>query len=71
MRTAIYVEDGVTQIVITPENEFEKDIVESIENKNLSTRIVTGQFYSCVGGWVRHTEHNAGSSIIIKVENKE
>lgn len=71
MKTAIYAEDGITQIVLTPENEFERDIVESTENKNLSTSIVTGQFYSCAGGWVRHSEYNVGQSIIIKVEMKK
>ena len=56
MKTAIYVEDGVTQLVITPESKFEKEALAAIQNNTLETKIFSGTFYNCNGGWVRHKE---------------
>jgi len=69
MKTAIYVEDGVKQIVLTPENDFEKDVVSDFQNENLTVRIISGSFYNCNGGFVRHGQSD--ESIILRVENKK
>lgn len=54
MKTAIYIEDGVVQLVITPESEFEKDALKAFEHKGeIEARIFSGSFYDCRGGWVR------------------
>lgn len=53
MKTAIYIEDGTVQLVLTPQNEFEKNALASFEGKPTTTRIVIGSFYDCRGGWVR------------------
>lgn len=53
MKTAIYIEDGVVQLVLTPENSFEKDALASMREKPLETKIFHGAFYDCRGGWVR------------------
>jgi len=54
MKTAIYIEDGVVQLVLTPEGEFENNALCSFENQATRTQIKVGQFYSCRGGWTRH-----------------
>jgi len=69
MKTAIYVEDGVKQIVLTPENDFEKEVVDDFQNENLTVRIISGSFYNCNGGFVRHGQSD--ESIILRVENKK
>lgn len=66
MKTAIYIEDGVVQLVLTPENKFEKDALGSFENKPLRTIIKTGTFYDCQGGWTRHS--NQDNSLIIRAD---
>lgn len=53
MKTAIYIEDGMVQLVITPETEFEKNALSSFEAKPLEAKIFVGSFYDCRGGWVR------------------
>lgn len=53
MKTAIYIEDGVVQLVITPESEFEKNALKSFSNKPLEAKVFSGSFYDCRGGWVR------------------
>lgn len=61
MKTAIYIEDGTVQLVITPESDFERSALKSIENKPTETQIFSGAFYDCRGGWVRQTSFYHGS----------
>lgn len=53
MKTAIYIEDGTVQLVITPESEFEKNALSSFRDKPLDAQVFAGSFYDCRGGWVR------------------
>lgn len=55
MKTAIYIEDGVVQLVITPESKFEKNALSTFREKPLDAKIFSGAFYDCRGGWVRQT----------------
>lgn len=52
MKTAIYIEDGTVQLVITPESEFEKNALSTFRDKPLEAKIFAGSFYDCRGGWV-------------------
>lgn len=58
MKTAIYIEDGVVQLVITPENDFEKNALKSFEDKPMEAKVFAGSFYDCRGGWTRQSEHH-------------
>lgn len=79
MKTAIYIEDGTVQLVITPESEFEKNALSTIAGKPLDCKLFSGSFYDCRGGWVRQSRHFSNSlhgvppadedkSIIIRVD---
>jgi len=76
MKTAIYIEDGTVQLVITPETEFEKNALSTMREKRLDAKIFSGSFYDCRGGWVRQedyssyqaTENNDEKSLIIRVD---
>lgn len=57
MKTAIYIEDGVVQLVITPETEFEKSTLSVLGNDNIEASLFRGSFYDCRGGWVRQTAY--------------
>jgi len=57
MKTAIYIEDGVVQLVITPESDFEKNALSTMREKRLGATIFDGSFYDCRGGWIRQTEY--------------
>ncbi len=80
MKTAIYIEDGTVQLVITPENEFEKNSLKSFEGDPIEAEIFIGGFYDCRGGWVNqkaYINHEAfsdgnhqDSSLIIKTKPK-
>ena len=51
MKTAIYMEDGVLQLVLTPESDFEKKALANFEPGEV--RIENGSFYECQGGYHR------------------
>ncbi|KKN23683.1 hypothetical protein LCGC14_0902420 [marine sediment metagenome] len=58
MKTAIYIEDGRTQLVLTPESEIDKKVLKSIEELK-DIKVFRGSFYSCQGGWSRWREKYA------------
>lgn len=58
MKTAIYIEDGRTQFVLTPESEIDKKVLDELQSTNLKT--YRGEFYGCMGGWTRHSSPLGG-----------
>lgn len=56
MKIAFYVEDGLEQIVLTPESDTEKGIVGKMHDGTRRLSIYSGEFYDCNGGWKRHKE---------------
>jgi len=81
MKTAIYIEDGVVQLVITPESDFEKNAIKMFQEKPLETKIFEGSFYDCRGGWTRQAEYyqpmhferenDKDKSLIIRLQEEE
>lgn len=57
MRIALYIEDGLEQIVLTPETRTEKGIVEKLTDGSRELSIKKGSFFECRGGWVRFNRH--------------
>ena len=79
MKTAIYIEDGIVQLVITPESDFEKNALTSFNKESLSAKIMTSSFYDCRGGWTKQAqvydrmlgrENDEDKSLILRVEDK-
>lgn len=76
MKTAIYIVEGTVQIVLTPENDHEKNVVKLIGQEDKSLRVMQGSFYSCQGGWYRHSSPFSDGtyedkSIIIRLDDKK
>ncbi len=69
MKVAIYIEDGRTQLVLTPETDFEKGVVSKVEKQEQKVTCHTGSFYNCVGGWTRQGSDD--ESLIIVMNLKE
>lgn len=59
MKTAVYIEDGVEQVVLTPETPFEETVIKKFCNAPLTVKLFAGSFYDCRGGWTRQSEVNA------------
>jgi len=71
MKTAIYIQDGITQLVLTPETEFEKNAVKGISDSPKDAQIFSGSFYECNGGYFRHDLTKEDSSIMIRLDNRK
>lgn len=80
MKVAIYIEDGVTQLVLTPESEWEKSATFKLVGEGERALTVhRGSFYHCRGGWTRQGDGFSGmsaygaiddDSLILRVEPK-
>ena len=67
MKTAIYIENGMSQVVLTPENEFEKNAMKHLAAAENITAY-RGSFYECQGGWSRHG--TGDDSLILRTETQ-
>ena len=65
MKTAIYIEQGITQLVLTPDNEWEQNVIRSITAGTKDFELRRGSFYETRGGWVRLGERETDDSLII------
>lgn len=64
MKVALYIADGVEQVVLTPETPLETSALDKIKSADRTFEIEKGSFYECRGGWVRQG-HGDHSTIII------
>jgi hypothetical protein len=53
VKIALYIEDGLEQIVLTPETDIEKGILKKLDDDGRTFSIRHGSFYKCRGGWMR------------------
>ena len=71
MKTAIYIDEGTTQLVLTPDNEWEKAICAKIATGEQAVNIMRGSFWSCRGGWIRYDQNQSeNESLILRVDVK-
>ena len=54
MKIALYIEEGLEQITLTPSTDAEKAILDRLHDGQRELSIKRGAFYECQGGWVRH-----------------
>lgn len=71
MKIALYIEDGLEQIVLTPESDTEKGILGKMHDGSRQMEIKKGEFYQCRGGWVRHGLHTIHTVYSHSEENDE
>lgn len=56
MKIALYIEDGLEQLVLTPDSEYERTMLQKIHDGARDLSIKSGGFYRCRGGWTRHKQ---------------
>ncbi|HEV7352559.1 MAG TPA: hypothetical protein VGN74_05460 [Brevundimonas sp.] len=66
MKIALYIEDGLEQIVLTPEGEAEQNLLARLQDDTRDITIRRGGFYACMGGWVRHREAPESTMIVMR-----
>ncbi|KKM59288.1 hypothetical protein LCGC14_1548300 [marine sediment metagenome] len=71
MKTAIYIEDGVAQLVLTPDKEFEKTALDGFLNKPLNVHVKEGSFYECHGGFIRQSTSDRSLILTVRAEENK
>jgi len=61
VKVAFYIEDGLEQIVLTPESDHEVDIMKKMHDGTRELQIHRGEFYACQGGWTRQRKRYPSS----------
>ena len=54
MKIAFYIEDGLQQIVLTPQTKYEEKMLQVLDDPKYELEIKRGAFYDCQGGWKRY-----------------
>ena len=57
MKIALFIDEGVTQLILTPETERENDVIQELEKGTLESTIRVGNFYECQAGFVRRMHY--------------
>lgn len=60
MKIAFYMQDGLEQLVFTPESDTEKAMLGKLHDGTRELSVLKGSFYECRGGWVRHVYDDYG-----------
>ena len=68
MKSAIYIDNGTVQLVLTPENEFEKKAVMLFEQKKAEAEIFHASFGECHGGYTRLYPSSDVYSLILRAK---
>lgn len=66
MKIALYIEDGLEQIVLTPESDTEKAILGKLHDGSRSLSVKRGSFFECQGGWVRNGREPDSTMIVLR-----
>jgi len=66
MKVALYIDEGVEQIVLTPETASETAILGKLHDGDRDLTIARGGFYECQGGWVRQSASPNSSMLVLR-----
>lgn len=64
MKTAVFIFDAITQVVLTPETDTDKRVCELIEKGTTGT--MRGSVYECHGGWIRFKQSRDEDAFYIR-----
>ncbi len=62
MKVSVYIESNLKQINLVPENEYERNILNSIKDDNVEVSFQSGSFSECQGGYVRRYNQSQTNS---------
>ena len=71
MKIALYIENGLEQIVLTPETDTERGILGKMHDGDRELSIKQGGFYECRGGWTRQGDGDRSTMIILRERPNE
>jgi hypothetical protein len=66
VKIALYIAEGVEQLVLTPDSDHEKSLLGKLSAKDRVLSIHHGSFYECRGGWIRHGQDDTSTMIVLR-----
>lgn len=60
MKTTLLIQDGVYQVVLSPENEIERDVVKLFDSNDVEKTYKVGTFSECQGKYIRYFGYMSG-----------
>lgn len=69
MKTAIYIEDGLTQVVLTPQTDPERRALDLVKSA-ATVDVKTGRFFECRGGYMRKPDGTESTMIVCRQEGE-
>ncbi len=66
MKTAIYIGNEITQLVLTPESTWEQNILKGITDGDKECKITTGNFYETRGDYMRQGLGETSVMIVVR-----
>jgi len=69
VKIAFYMEDGLEQIVLTPESDVEKSMLGKLHDGSRSLSVKQGSFFQCRGGWVRNGADDTSTMLVLSPQS--
>jgi hypothetical protein len=66
MRIALYIQDGLEQVVLTPESDTEKALLGKLHDGSRELSVKRGSFYECRGGYIRQSANDDSTMIVLR-----
>lgn len=66
MKIALYIEEGLEQIVLTPESKTEEGILGKLHDGSRELSVHHNSFFRTVGGFVRQGEDRRSTMIVLR-----
>lgn len=63
MKVALVILEGQEQIVLTPDTDLEKTLLEKLDRDTITVK--RGSFYHCRGGWYRQGPGDDSTIILL------
>jgi hypothetical protein len=54
MKSKLLIEENIYEVVLTPENDHEREVLNLIESNSVETTLKVGNFSECQGGFIRY-----------------
>lgn len=71
MKIALYIEDGLEQLVLTPQGEHERALLGKLGADDREMSIVRGRFFESMAGFVRHTDTPDSTMIVLRRKDEQ
>lgn len=71
VKIALFIPEGVTQLVLTPETEHEKAVLNLLREHRGNVQWFSGEFYACQGGWWRQDPYRGEKDLILRLDAKQ